>query len=98
MLSVAKNISRLRMANATLEAAVGITSQAKKGFDGGSNTEFIRFLRYSQRSASEVQSQLYVALDQNYIDQDTFDQIYERAGSVKSKVGGFISYLLKSQK
>jgi len=69
-----------------------------EGFDGGSNTEFIRFLRYSQRSASEVQSQLYVALDQNYIDQDTFDQIYERAGSVKSKVGGFISYLLKSQK
>jgi four helix bundle protein len=35
-----------------------------EGFDGGSNPEFIKFLRYSQRSCSEIQSQLYVALDQ----------------------------------
>jgi four helix bundle protein len=31
-----------------------------EGFDGGSNAEFIKFLRCSQRSCSEVQSQLYV--------------------------------------
>lgn len=33
-----------------------------EGFDAGSTAEFIRFLRYSYRSAGEVQSQLYVAL------------------------------------
>src|SRR5437588_117680 len=44
-----------------------------EGFDGGSNAEFVKFLRYSQRSCSEVQSQLYVALDQTYISQDEFD-------------------------
>ena len=33
-----------------------------EGFDGGSNAEFIKYLRYSQRSSSEVQSELYVAL------------------------------------
>src|SRR5688500_6775777 len=27
-----------------------------EGFDGGSNPEFVRFLRYAQRSCSEVQS------------------------------------------
>jgi four helix bundle protein len=67
-----------------------------EGFDGGSNAEFAKFLRYSQRSASEVQSQLYVALDQNYISQAEFDEIYALAGHAHSKVGGFIAYLVKS--
>jgi four helix bundle protein len=64
-----------------------------EGFDGGSNSEFIRFLRYSQRSGSEVQSQLYVALDQDYIDEALSDELYGLADHVKSKVGGFINYL-----
>ena len=47
------------------------------GFDGGSNAEFAKFLRYAQRSCSEVQSQLYAALDQRYITQQQFDELYE---------------------
>lgn len=64
-----------------------------EGFDGGSNPEFAKFLRYSQRSCSEIQSQLYVALDQSYINQDQFDTIYEQAAQTHAKVGGFIRYL-----
>lgn len=67
-----------------------------EGFDGGSNAEFIKFLRYSQRSCSEVQSQLYVALDQAYLNQDEFDAIYQQAALTHSKVGGFIRYLLNT--
>jgi four helix bundle protein len=68
-----------------------------EGFDGGSNAEFVKFLRYSQRSCSEVQSQLYVALDQAYISQDEFDSIYEQAAKTHAKVGGFIRYLLSNK-
>ena len=68
-----------------------------EGFDGGSNAEFVKFLRYSQRSCSEVQSQLYVALDQAYISQAEFDSIYEQAAKTRAKVGGFIRYLLNNQ-
>ena len=67
-----------------------------EGFDGGSNTEFVKFLRYSQRSSSEVQSQLYVALDQSYISEVEFDSIYAQAALTHSKVGGFIRYLLNT--
>lgn len=67
-----------------------------EGFDGRSNAEFVKFLRYSQRSCSEVQSQLYVALDQSYISQEQFDAIYERAARTHAKVGGFIRYLLST--
>ena len=65
-----------------------------EGFDGGSNAEFAKFLRYSQRSCSEVQSQLYVALDQLCINQEQFETIYEQAAQTHAKVGGFINYLL----
>jgi four helix bundle protein len=48
---------------------------------------------YALRSATEVQSHLYVALDQKYITQDEFDKLYQGAGKVKSIIHGFIRYL-----
>lgn len=74
-------------------ASGSVMHNIAEGFDAGSNPEFIRFLGYSQRSCSEIQSQLYVALDQNYFDNNTFNDLYELASYVKSKVGAFIKYL-----
>tara|TARA_R110000850_G_scaffold20056_3_gene59985 strand:+ start:218 stop:601 length:384 start_codon:yes stop_codon:yes gene_type:complete len=64
-----------------------------EGFDAGSNPEFVRFLRYSQRSCTEVKSQLYVALDQQYISTEQFDGLQALADKTHRKVGGFIKYL-----
>jgi four helix bundle protein len=78
-------------------ASVSVMSNIAEGFDSGSRAEFARFLTYAQRSCSEVQSQLYVALDQNYTTKKTFDEIYMLAGNASSKIGAFIKYL-KQQK
>jgi len=67
-----------------------------EGFDSGSNPEFVRFLRYSQRSCTEVKSQLYIALDRHYISESQFDELYTQANHTHAKVGGFIRYLLKN--
>jgi len=75
-------------------AAGSVMHNVAEGFDGGSNAEFAKFLRYSQRSCSEVQSELYVALDCVYISQAEFDVIYQQAGDTHAKIGGFIRYLL----
>ncbi len=77
-------------------AAGSVMHNVAEGFDGGSNTEFIRFLRYSQRSCSEVQSELYVALDCTYISQGEFADIYNQAARTHAKLGAFINYLLKT--
>ena len=69
-----------------------------EGFDGGSNAEFLKFLRYSQRSCCEVQSELYVAFDCGYITQPQFDALYEQAANTHAKIGGLIRYLLKTPK
>ncbi len=68
-----------------------------EGFDAGSDAEFIRFLKYARRSASEVQSQLYIALDCRHITQDQFQRIYDQATSVKKLINAFIGYLQKSR-
>jgi four helix bundle protein len=68
-----------------------------EGFDGGSNAEFVKFLRYAQRSCTEVQSQLYVALDQDYVSKSRFEEFYALAGAAHGKIGGFIKYLLRAR-
>ena len=64
-----------------------------EGFDCQNDRDFIRFLYYALRSASEAQSHLYVALDRNVIDKTHFDVAYEQCNSVKNLVLGFIRYL-----
>jgi four helix bundle protein len=77
-------------------AAGSVMANIAEGFDAGSDAEFIRFLRYARRSASEVQSHLYIALDQDYVTQGQFDEIYEAAAEAKRLIGGFIRYLQSS--
>jgi len=48
-------------------------------------------------SATEVQSQAYVALDQKYVEEETFNHIYEQAERVSKLDSGLITYLLQNQ-
>jgi four helix bundle protein len=64
-----------------------------EGFDADSTAEFIRFLRYTKRSCSEVQSELYIALDELYISSDEFQDVYDLAGETRACTKGFIKYL-----
>jgi len=68
-------------------------ANVSEGFDSNSDDEFVRFLRYALRSATEIQSHLYVAVDQGYISKDEFTQLYDQATEVKSLIAGFIRYL-----
>lgn len=79
-------------------ASGSIMHNIAEGFDAGSNPEFVRFLNYAKRSATEVQSELYVALDQSYINQEKFDELYELARVARAKIGAFVHYLSKNAK
>jgi four helix bundle protein len=74
-------------------AAGAVMDNIAEGFDDGSPREMIRFLGYSQRSCSEVQSQLYRALDCKYITEDQFAKIYELASECRKQIKGFRKYL-----
>ena len=69
-----------------------------EGFDSETNAEFTRFLRYAKRSCTEVQSELYVALDENYISAAEFQSAYEQARRTRATIRGFINYLTQYEK
>ncbi len=77
-------------------AAVSIMANIAEGFDAGSDKGFINFLNFAYRSASEVQSLFYVALDQKYVPETCFHQNYDQAAKVKRLIGGLIKYLKSS--
>jgi len=79
--------SQLRRASSSAMANIA------EGFNSGSDAEFGRFLRIARKSATEVQSHLYSALDERAIDVDQFERIYGIAEDVKRLIGGFLRYL-----
>jgi four helix bundle protein len=82
-----------RLVNQIQDAAVSSMSNIAEGFARRSTREFIQFLYISKSSAAEVQSELYVALDQEYITQEDFDGVYNQAEIVSKMDSGFIKYL-----
>ncbi|MBS3763796.1 MAG: four helix bundle protein [Planctomycetes bacterium] len=74
-------------------ASGSIMHNIAEGFDAESNGDFIRFLGYAKRSCTEVQSQLYVAADQDYIDNETFSRLYTLADETRATIRGFLTYL-----
>ena len=76
------------------DAAGSSMHNIAEGFDSETNPEFVRFLRYAKRSCTEVQSELYVALDQQYITNAEFQDVYDHAGRTRATIRGFIKYLL----
>jgi four helix bundle protein len=85
-----------RLVSQIQAAAVSSMSDIAEGFSRKGHKEFIQFLFISKSSSAEVQSQLYVALDQEYILQSDFEALYEQADVVSKMSSNFISYL-KSQ-
>ena len=68
-----------------------------EGFERGSKLEFINSLSYSKGEAGELKSQLYRALDNKYISQEIFDNLYSKADLITKKITAFITYLNTSK-
>ena len=53
-------------------------------------------MKMARRSASEVQSQLYLALDRKYITIEELKKAYDLATEAKRLINGIIAYLRKN--
>jgi len=76
-------------------AAVSAMSNIAEGFERGSRAELCRFLRIAKGSCGEVRSQLYVAHELGYIDQQEFASAKIQAEDVSKALSGFITYLVR---
>lgn len=77
-------------------ACVSIMSNIAEGYERGGTKEFLQLLSVAKGSAGEVRSQLYVALDQDYLTGRVFEELTNHAREISRMLAGLMAYLRKS--
>jgi four helix bundle protein len=77
-------------------AAVSIMSNIAEGFERGGNQELVQFLYVAKASCGEVRSQVYVALDQNYLVGTEVGELTNSFKRLSSMISNLITYFRKS--
>ncbi len=75
------------LTNQIQRAAVSIMSNIAEGFERNKRGEFHQFLSIAKSSCAEVRSQLYVAVDCEYINQKDFERLMAQADEVARILG-----------
>ena len=74
-------------------AVISVMSNIAEGFESQTQALFITYLGRAKASAGEVRSQLYIALDQNYINTEDFEPLQQLVEIISRKIYRFIKYL-----
>ena len=83
------------LTNQIRRCAISIPSNIAEGCGRQSAKETINFLHISRGSLYEVETQCFVALDQQYITKKQFENVYNSIQVCKRLLNGFINYYRK---
>ena len=70
-------------------ASVSIPSNIAEGSGRGTNNDFLHFIDMANGSAFEVETQLYLALDLEYISQSEFEEVTTKLLDIERLVYNF---------
>ncbi len=77
-------------------AAISVVANIAEGFERSGTGEFVQFLAHAKGSAGELRAHIYLARDQEYLSENAFKDLLERASRVSRLVSGLMSYLRRS--
>jgi four helix bundle protein len=78
------------------KSAVSIASNIAEGVERDGNKELINFLYIAKGSCGELRCQLYIAMDQQYLQSDSFQEMYNLATEISVSLNKLIKYLQES--
>ena len=81
------------LANQIQRAAVSIPSNIAEGYGRNSDKEMIRFLSIAKGSLYEVETQLYIAIDLNYLSEKETQPVMEQCNEIGKMITGLIKTL-----
>lgn len=74
-------------------AVISIPSNIAEGASRQTNKEFIQFLYIALGSASEVETQLIIAKELNFINDSDLNYLSNKLGKIKKMLNGLIKHL-----
>lgn len=86
------------LVNQMRRAAISIPSNIAEGCGRRTANDTIQFLHIARGSVYELETQLYLEFDQNYISDSEFKSVRENILSCKKSLNGFINYYKTFQK
>jgi len=73
-------------------SAISIASNIAEGIGRNTSKDTVHFLYISRGSAYELETQLYISLDQNFINESSLNEILSLLTDCKLLVNGLINY------
>ncbi|HMC00270.1 MAG TPA: four helix bundle protein [Flavobacteriaceae bacterium] len=83
------------LTNQLRRSVISVPSNIAEGNGRQSNKETIHFLYIARGSLNEVETQLYLSYDLEYISEEHLKEILEKVISCKKLLNGFINYYKK---
>ena len=79
-------------------ASVSVISNIAKGFERFRPNKFHQFLLIAKGSCAEVRSQLYVAFDAGYLQENDFNELKSTTKELSKIINGLRSYIEQQKK
>lgn len=83
------------LTNQMRRAAVSIPSNIAEGAARNHDKEFIQFLYISLGSLSELETQLIISFELNYLSENLLNELINRLNQIRAQISGLIKYLDK---